>query len=145
MFFRTMIFKISTYQPDKHSNTKYKFYIQSKGNNAGRPLREPKANCWIVETDISLAYEICTVLWTSKIYEAEITGSVIPFIRMHDYLKITMPYLVSSIEFEKPIEEGLKAISSYDLLIDNTLSKLKLIKSLKIVTAHELLKKIGIH
>ena len=138
-----MQFKLITYQANKHKNLQHQFYIQSKGNNAGRPLRHPKANCWIVETDIILAYEICTVLWVSKIYEIHIIGSVIPFIRMHDYLKTTLPYFITSTEFEKPITLGLQQINNYDLLIENSLSKLNLIKAMKIATAHELLTKIN--
>ena len=137
-----MIFKLRTYQPSKHSTNDINFYIQSKGNHAGRPMRTPKANCWIVETDIFLAYEICTILWVSKIYEQHIIGSVIPFLRMKDYLKITLPYMFSSLNFEKSITDGLTAITNFDLLIDNSLSKLKLVKALRIATACELLQRI---
>lgn len=137
-----LLFKVSTYHPSKPVIPN-QFYIQSKGANAGRPLREPKTNCWTVHTNIPLAYELCTVLWVSKIYDVHIIGSVIPFIRMHDYLKTTLPYLSSCAAFEKPINLGLQQINNYDLLIDNTLSKLKLIKAIKIATAHEVLRKIN--
>ena len=137
-----MLFRLRTYQPHKHRNIKHNFFIQSKSANAGRPLREPKANCWIVETNIPLAYEICTVLWVSKILDVHIIGSVVPFMRMHDYLKTALPFFATSAEFEEPVTKCLQQINSYDLLIENSLSKLKLIKAMKIVTAHEILKKI---
>jgi hypothetical protein len=140
-----MVFILKTYDPDKHQNQDYKFYIQSKGNNAGQPLLKPKRNCWIVITDIPLAYEICTVLWISKIYENSIIGSVIPFIRVNDYLKITLPYLTSHSEYSNTIEQGLISICNIDQLIDTTLSKLKLFKELKIVTAYKLLNQIEKH
>lgn len=138
-----MVFVLKTYDPDKHSNQEHQFYIQNKGNNAGQPLKKPKRNCWIVTTDIPMAYEICSVLWISNIYDADIIGSVIPFIRVHDYLRITLPYLTSKGDYSQAVEQGLKSLCNIDELIDNTLSKLKLFKELKTATAHKLLSQIN--
>lgn len=137
----TMYFKLSTYDPEKLGKNA-QFYIQSKGNNAGQPLRNPKRNSWIVETNVPNAFEICTVLWIAKTYEQDIIGTVVPFLRMHDYLKITLPYLAQSADFTQAIEQSLKSIYNIDKLIDTTLTKLKLAKELKIVTAYQVLKKI---
>lgn len=139
-----MYFKIVTYQQVKHSTRTPVFYIQSKGNHAGRPMRAPKANCWMVETNVPLAFEICTVLWMSRIFEQHIIGSVIPFLRTHDYLKIALPYLAQSAQFEEEVNKSLQLISGYDKLIDNTLSKLKTLNLIKIVTATEVLKKMQV-
>ena len=134
-----MFFKLVTYHQERHRNNKYNFYIQSKGNNAGRPLRTPKPNCWAVETNIKNAYELCSVLWMSKIYKNLIKGSVVPFLTIHDYLKITKPFLNNAFLCEGAIIKGLEAINQIDNLINATLSKLELIKEMKASTTNKVI------
>jgi hypothetical protein len=133
------MFFVSTYNPEKALSEFPQFYIQSKGLNAGRPLREAKRNSWAIYTDIDFAFEILTVLWVSKIYDQHLCGSVIPFLRIHDFKKVVLPYLTDSHLQNETINSGMKTISAIDALIDNTQNKLKLIKALRISTAAELL------
>jgi hypothetical protein len=133
------MFFVSTYNPEKALSELPQFYIQSKGLNAGRPLREPKRNSWAIYTDIDFAFEILTVLWVSKTFDQHLCGSVIPFLRIHDFKKIVLPYLTASHLQNETINSGMKTISTIDALIVNTQSKLKLIKALRISTAAELL------
>ena len=73
------------------------FYIQCKGNNAGRPLKEPIPNCWEVRTQRSTDFEILCILFESKILSVFLIGSVIPFLRLGDYKKIINPLLEKAI------------------------------------------------
>lgn len=135
-----MNFKLVTY--NHNGGEKFNFFIQSKGNNAGRPLREPKANCWGVQTNIPYAFELCTILWMAKIYKHSIRGSVIPFLTISDYKKITTPFLRENIICEDIILKGLESINKIDDLINATLSKLTLIKEMKKTTTNKILYEI---
>ena len=104
--------RIETYNGQKSAN----FYIQSKGNYSGRPLRKPIPNCFAVFTNNPLAFEIVYCLFKGKLFEYYIIGSVIPFIRITAVKKILEKYI--KVEF---CEEKLKTIQSIDqiLLIKN--------------------------
>lgn len=135
-----MIFDIKTYDPSKHKITEHSIFIQSKGMHAGRPMRTPKANCWIIETNVIFTFEILSVLWISKIYDVHIGGSVIPFLRLHDFKKIVTPFLKAAVNYQIDFEKHLNTIYNIDLLIATSKQRLKLIESLKITTAMEVLK-----
>lgn len=136
-----MFFSLTTYDPLKHTLQPDMFFIQSKGNHAGRPMREPKRNSWIVRTSYPYAFEICMALWVSKRYEHHIIGSVIPFLRVEDFKAIALPYIKNLCE---PIEQDLKALQNIEQLLHITLNKLRLMQELKISTACHLLNKIPI-
>lgn len=73
------------------------FYIQSKGNYSGRPLKQPIPNCWEVRTFRSIDFEILYIIYESKILSVFLIGSVIPFLRLCDYKNIIEPILKKSI------------------------------------------------
>ncbi|MES2487125.1 MAG: hypothetical protein V4581_14405 [Bacteroidota bacterium] len=134
-----MFFKVTTYDPAKHIPKPNIFYIQSKGLNAGRPLREPKRNSWVIETDFVYAYEICSVLHIAKKYEHQFCGSVIPFLRIEDFKSVALPYL-KNLSF--PMIKELTTLQNIEILQTITQNKLKLVQELKISTAYHLLQKI---
>ncbi|WP_116787627.1 DUF6943 family protein [Flavobacterium psychrotrophum] len=133
-----MLWRVSTFDPLRHEHKENIFYIQSKGENAGRPLREPKRNCFIIETDYEHAFEICTVLWISKKYEPLICGSVIPFLRIRDFESMALPY-IKNLSFS--LTQDMKALASIDELLSHTQKKLQLVRELKISTALHVLNK----
>lgn len=73
------------------------FYIQSKGNHSGRPLKEPIPNCWEVRTFRSVDFEILYIIYESKILSVFLRGSVIPFLSLSEYKKIIDPILKKAI------------------------------------------------
>jgi len=136
-----MNFTVKTFDPNKNIISANSFFIQSKGYNSGRPLREPKVNCWQIETDIEFAFEILTVLWLSKYYHPHLCGSVIPFLKIRDFKKLVNPVFCASSKID--FKAHFQTLQGIEELITNTQSKLKLINSLKISTANQLLKELS--
>ncbi|PWK27178.1 hypothetical protein LV89_01993 [Arcicella aurantiaca] len=101
--------KICTYR----AGIKADFYIQSKGNYAGRPLKKPIPNCFAVSTKKPFAYEIFYCLFKMKIYYPYIGGTAVPFITLYDFKKIAEPALKKQYD-----EVKLNAISSIQKLIE---------------------------
>lgn len=65
------------------------FFIQLKGNNAGRPLREKTANCTGICVDEKILvpdyfYYLIMNLHNTGKFKQMLKGSVIPFIRQKD-------------------------------------------------------------
>lgn len=77
------------------------FYIQSHGLHAGRPLKEPIPNSWEMDTETQYAFEICFMVYNSKILDNYIRGSVIPFLALHEYRKIIKPLFSNPMQFEE--------------------------------------------
>lgn len=112
------------------------FYIQSKGNNAGRPLKNPIPNCFAVHTDVENAFEIVYALFTANAFKSFVIGSVIPFITISSMKEIVLP------AFDKTYnKKQLNGINTIDKQIENLEKQLKLMKDLKKAIAHELLTK----
>jgi hypothetical protein len=78
---------IKTYHPHI-ALREHHFFILSKGNNAGKPLDQPCANCFIAycssHEDREFFYWLSYALWQAKIYYICLSGSVIPFIHIND-------------------------------------------------------------
>jgi hypothetical protein len=121
------------------------FYIQSVGNNAGRPLLKPIANCWEIKTYRNVDYEILYLIFESRILEPFIGGSVIPFITLRDYKNIIRPILANA------IHENLQIIEKYLQIrkIENNIKRQDEIKRLlvqmKKTVSNMVLKKIKEH
>ncbi len=75
--------------PFAFSNENANFYIQLKGDNAGKPLKTPIANCIgiVANADIFLPeylYYLFLAIFNSGLYRKYIRGSVVPYIRQSD-------------------------------------------------------------
>jgi hypothetical protein len=68
--------------PQEIKNGQFRFFIQSHGFNAGRPLRSPKTNCWEFISEREADFEILYIIFESKILQSFIRGSVIPLIKL---------------------------------------------------------------
>lgn len=66
-------------------------FILNKGNNSGKPQKEPFTNCFVIifekETDAENLYFIAFSLWKSCFWHPFLCGSVIPFLRTQDFRK----------------------------------------------------------
>ena len=65
------------------------FFILNKGLNSGKPLYEPCPNCFVVifsnNEDKESYYWLSYSLWKSKFWHQFLVGSVIPFLRIHEF------------------------------------------------------------
>ena len=134
--------KIKRYNPEKQSTEKNIFYIQSHGFNAGRPLKKPIPNSWEIETKTNNAFEICFVVFNSKILQNYLRGSVIPFLSLHEYKKLIIPYLSNPVQ-EEETKKRLIALQKIDDALKELEQRNKLYKQLKTALAYELLKKLN--
>ena len=79
--------KITTYNADQ-KRSPFAFFILSKGMNSGKPMEHPCPNCFTFnaadQSEKDHYYWLCFGLWQSKSLHPYLTGSVIPFIRLHD-------------------------------------------------------------
>ncbi|WP_317163888.1 MULTISPECIES: DUF6943 family protein [Flavobacterium] len=66
-------------------------FILNKGLNSGKPNKEPFTNSFVVifenEQDCENIYWITYSLWQSKFWHRNLVGSVIPFLRISDFIK----------------------------------------------------------
>jgi hypothetical protein len=131
--------KIHRYNPEK-TRKETVFYIQSHGCHAGRPLKEPIPNSWEMDTKIENAFEICFMIYNSKILKNYLRGSVIPFLSLHEYRKIIKPIFENPIQFEEITLKKLKTLELLDQVIKQQEEKRKYYSQMKIIIAHELLK-----
>lgn len=120
--------KICTYRQGIKAN----FYIQSKGNYAGRPLKNPIANCFAVQTNTPLAYQICYCLFKMRVYEPFIHGTAVPFITLKDVQNIIKEAFSKNYD-----EKKLKAIEQIQAIIEIELKKINTLKELEFTLSHK--------
>lgn len=128
--------KIETYKGQKAD-----FYIQSKGNNAGRPLTTPIPNCFAVHTDVHGAFQIVFALWKAKSFDRVIWGSVIPFMRITECRKIVNRGINQHQLFD---DKKLNAVGLIDDKIENLLAQVEKYKQLQYALAMQSLKETGL-
>lgn len=121
------------------------FYIQSHGLNAGRPLREPKPNCWECRTKRSADFEILYIVFESRILENFIRGSVIPFIALNEYKNIITPILKNAIHENRIINEHYLQIRKIEENIKQQDKIKSLLFEMKKTISNEVYKKLSIH
>ncbi len=103
------------------------FYIQAKGLHAGRPLKNPIRNCFVVYTDDEMLFEKVYSLWVGRYFEPHIGGSVVPFIRIGDVKDV----LNIAIRSQRNNTKELQAIKQIDVLLSNIADQVKHYKELQ--------------
>lgn len=111
---------------------KYHFWVLCKGNNAGKPLQKPCPNCFIVVCDTQAErdfYEsLCFSLWKAKIFERELIGSVIPFIRLPEFRQVVNHYArMTQHQPEKVLKlaDSVNKAMQYEEVIRQQLAKVR--------------------
>ena len=93
------------------------FFILNKGMNSGKPKNEPFTNSFVIicqsETDRENVYWIAFSLWKSKFWHQHLIGSVIPFIRLHEFKNEFSPKVAALMQEH---ERHLKHIEALKLL-----------------------------
>jgi hypothetical protein len=83
-------FIIKTHQKDTIYSKPHLFLL-NKGLNSGKPQKEPFTNSFVVifdlEQDCENLYFVAYSLWKTNFWHQHLVGSVIPFLRIHDFKK----------------------------------------------------------
>lgn len=81
-------FNIKCFNPERNNMPGFKFYILSRGHNAGRPSFGPNPNCFVVWTsqqeDCYRLFYACKALFLTDRFRRLLTGSVIQLLRKDD-------------------------------------------------------------
>ncbi len=83
------MFLVKVHNPNRDSDAD--FFVQSKGDNAGKPLRVSSSNCFevkVTDTDILLPeylYFMVMNAYNHGAFKKYIKGSVIPYITIEDF------------------------------------------------------------
>lgn len=92
-------------------------FILNKGLNSGKPNKEPFTNSFVVifenEQDCENIYWITYSLWQSKFWHRNLVGSVIPFLRITDFIK---EFSRKADEMLNDFEEHQKNVKALQLL-----------------------------
>lgn len=95
-------------------------YILNRGHNAGKPLREPCPNCFIIycsnQEELETVYWTFYALWKNGFFHPHLCGSVIEMLRLFDLKKLLQNFIQPSIERATRNSEMIHKIKSlYDL------------------------------
>ena len=122
----------------------YTFYILRIGNNAGKPLKEPCANCYAFRCNNNdgyvFYYWLAYGLWQGKMFMPYLRGSVINFIIKSEFLQVVK-------EAESKVKgqyefymKTLKTVNVYEKKAANLLYQAQLLQTAKQVMLRQLLK-----
>ena len=85
-----MNFIIKTHAKDTQYN-KPCLFLLNKGLNSGKPQKEPFTNSFVIifenQEDVDNIFFISYSLWKTKFWHQFLIGSVIPFLRLHEFKK----------------------------------------------------------
>lgn len=92
-------------------------FILNKGMNSGKPQKEPFTNSFVVifenEEDCENVFWITYSLWQSKFWHRNLVGSVIPFLRLTDFIE---EFSAKAYEMLNDFEQHQKDIQALRLL-----------------------------
>lgn len=90
------MFTVKTYKKGKES--KADFYVQSKGQNAGQPLKEAIANCFeikVTDTDNLLPeylYYMVLNAFNQGAFRKYIQGAAVPYLTIENFTKALIEF-----------------------------------------------------
>lgn len=127
--------KIKTHNSNaQYLNTNH-FFILSKGNNAGKPMHNPCANCFVFlasnPTEKEYYYWLCYGLWVGGLFRQHLTGSVIEFLRISE-LKQVINYNASKIDLRRQgLMQSIEILNNLSKQQQGLIKQVQLIKQLK--------------
>lgn len=109
-------FIIKTHRKDTTYDNPH-IFILNKGMNSGKPQKVPFTNSFVVifqnEEDCENMYWVTFSMWQSKYWHRNLCGSVIPFLRLHDFRK---EFASKSNEILQDFEQHKKDVEALRLL-----------------------------
>ena len=137
-------FIVKTHRKDTLYNKPHLF-ILNKGLNSGKPSKEPFTNSFVVifqnEDDCESIFWITYSLWQSKFWHRNLVGSVIPFLRIKDFIS---EFSTKADEMLDDFEQHKKDIQNLRLLAQKESQfhqNINLINDLRRVIVHRYYKK----
>ena len=92
-------------------------YILNKGLNSGKPQKKPFTNSFVIvfssKEEAEAIYWLIYSLWKANFWHQYLCGSVIPFLRIHEFKKNFIPKLndmLSNMEQHQKQVEALRII-----------------------------------
>ena len=129
-----MSYRIVTFSP-KNPIPAHSFFILSKGLNSGKPLLAPCANCFVVsaqnENTREFLYWLLYSLWKGQAYYPFHTGSVIPFIRIHEFRKFVQERYEEARGKDAEHQKAIRALRSLEEKEKQYMENLALINDAK--------------
>ena len=93
--------KVRTYAVHRET-PEQAIYILNRGRNAGKPLRQPCPNCFILycssPEEIETVYWTFYALWKNGFFHPHLCGSVIEMLRLSDLKKLLLQWIQPGIE-----------------------------------------------
>lgn len=107
------------------------FFILSKGLNSGKPLEKTCPNCFVItvknDEEKEFLFWLCWGLWQSKKFHHLHTGSVIPFIRLHEFKPFIKEQAATAFAGKEQYNKNVKALQQLEQLEKNYKQNLLLI------------------
>ena len=120
------------------------FFILNKGNNAGKPLPEYCANCFVFLADDveekDFYFFLFYGLWQGGLFRPFITGSVIPFIRIDDLHSVVNEASLKVSSKPNEVDAVVKMMNDLDTYNDVLSKKIALIKQTKKALMYKMLR-----
>ena len=111
------------------------FCVLSKGLNSGKPLKKPCPNCFVItvknDEEKEFLFWLCWGLWQSKKFHHLHTGSVIPFIRLHEFKAFIKEQAATAFAEKEQYNKNVKALQQLEQLEKNYKQNLLLIMDAK--------------
>jgi hypothetical protein len=110
------------------------FCVLSKGFS-GKPLEKPCPNCFVItvknDEEKEFLFWLCWGLWQSKKFHYLHTGSVIPFIRLHEFKAFIKEQAATAFAEKEQYNKNVKALQQLEQLEKNYKQNLLLIMDAK--------------
>lgn len=124
-------FTIKTHS-EANSYKKPHIFALSRGYNTGRPMRKACPNCFVIlmetETACNQMYFLLEGLWRRKVFRMQLIGSVIPYLRVHEFTRTIVAFWKYIQEDEDRVARLIDAFEAVDKLERHQQQLSKLLK-----------------
>lgn len=129
-------FSINTFNVFNQNSIKQPhFFVLCKGLNSGKPLEKCCPNCFVItvnnQEEKEFLYWLCWGLWQSKKFHHLHTGSVIPFVRLHEFKLYLKEQAAIAFAEKEQYNKNVKALQQLEALEKNYKQNLLLIQDAK--------------
>ena len=111
------------------------FFILNKGLNSGKPLEKSCPNCFVItvknDEEKEFLFWLCWGMWQAKKFYYLHTGSVIPFIRLHEFKSYLNEQITIACNHQQQYQKSIKTLQQLQALENNYKQNLQLIQKAK--------------